>query len=592
MIRVDYVEVFVNKYNYKKIYNSYYKYLNIEINTFLKIPIKYLPLGSGYKVEINCDYCNSIFKIEYRKYIKSIKEINKCSCNSKLCYIKKTKETNIKKYGVDNVMHLTENKTKIKKTNLIKYGVEHFSKTTEFNQKVKKTNKERYGVEHLLSSDFFKNKYKKTSIDRYGVDNPFKNDLIKEKIKKTNLKKYGVDNYSKSSNYLLKVKSTNLKKYGIEIYSKSNESKLKTKKKFIEKYGVDNPMKLDYIKEKVNNTNLSRYGFKSAMNSPKIANKVKKTNLLKYGFENSHKSEKVRDKFILANDPDYIRYKDFNISIFWCKFGHEFEIKSHNYFSRKAYNTPLCTICNPIGDSKSVKEKELFEFISSVYNGKIIQSYRDKLEIDIYLPSLNIGFEFNGLYWHSDQFKNKNYHLSKLNYFSKKNIKIINIWEDDWVLENKKVKDNIKYILSKSIHISSENCLVKEINNKLDIKLELYYNNEIIGSISLNQYDNNIKMKKDEWNIYSTCFKLNSRANEELLNYFILNYKPSKIITYLDNDSVYNDFFINIGFKSIIQIKPNYKYILNNKREEKKDNILEESHKIWDCGKVKMEITF
>jgi hypothetical protein len=33
---------------------------------------------------------------------------------------------------------------------------------------------------------------------------------------------------------------------------------------------------------------------------------------------------------------------------------------------------------------------------------------------------LKIGFELNGLYWHSDLYKEKNYHIDKLNHFKKK----------------------------------------------------------------------------------------------------------------------------------------------------------------------------
>jgi hypothetical protein len=68
---------------------------------------------------------------------------------------------------------------------------------------------------------------------------------------------------------------------------------------------------------------------------------------------------------------------------------------------------------------RSIKEKELYEFIKSIYEGEIVQSYRDGLEIDIYLPDLNLGLEFNGLYYHSDKFKENNYHINKTKYFKK-----------------------------------------------------------------------------------------------------------------------------------------------------------------------------
>jgi hypothetical protein len=49
---------------------------------------------------------------------------------------------------------------------------------------------------------------------------------------------------------------------------------------------------------------------------------------------------------------------------------------------------------------------------------------------------LKLGFEFNGLYWHSNKFKEKNYHLNKTDWFKEKGIYAY-IWEDDWILREK-----------------------------------------------------------------------------------------------------------------------------------------------------------
>ena len=46
-------------------------------------------------------------------------------------------------------------------------------------------------------------------------------------------------------------------------------------------------------------------------------------------------------------------------------------------------------------------------------------------EIDIYIPELNIGIEFNGLYWHCELFKNENYHLEKTINCEKQKIKLL-----------------------------------------------------------------------------------------------------------------------------------------------------------------------
>ena len=50
--------------------------------------------------------------------------------------------------------------------------------------------------------------------------------------------------------------------------------------------------------------------------------------------------------------------------------------------------------------------KEFIDFITSIYPGEIQTSVRNvipKGEIDIYLPELKIGIEYNGLYWHSEK---------------------------------------------------------------------------------------------------------------------------------------------------------------------------------------------
>ena len=54
-------------------------------------------------------------------------------------------------------------------------------------------------------------------------------------------------------------------------------------------------------------------------------------------------------------------------------------------------------------------------------------------ELDIVLPDLGLAFEYNGVYWHSEKFKDKNYHLNKTNTL-KENIgyKLIHINSDEW----------------------------------------------------------------------------------------------------------------------------------------------------------------
>ena len=84
-------------------------------------------------------------------------------------------------------------------------------------------------------------------------------------------------------------------------------------------------------------------------------------------------------------------------------------------------------------------EQALYEYIRSIYPGEIKQHVKNLLkessgkyyEIDIYIPALKIGIEYNGLYWHSELQKEKNYHFKKSKLADALGIRLINIYEDE-----------------------------------------------------------------------------------------------------------------------------------------------------------------
>jgi hypothetical protein len=74
-----------------------------------------------------------------------------------------------------------------------------------------------------------------------------------------------------------------------------------------------------------------------------------------------------------------------------------------------------------------------------------------RFQLDIYVPELRKGIEFNGNYWHSlegltrSRKKNgwsedqiKNYHALKKSFFKSRQIEVMEIWENDW-LQNKEL---------------------------------------------------------------------------------------------------------------------------------------------------------
>ena len=109
-------------------------------------PVKFINFSSGYQ-----KYCSK-----------------KCS-NSSLDKQNKTKQTCLKKYGVENPRQSQLIKNKATQTYLKKYGVENPSQNNKIKEKIKQSNINKYGVEYIGQVDVIKDKIKQTCLEKYGV---------------------------------------------------------------------------------------------------------------------------------------------------------------------------------------------------------------------------------------------------------------------------------------------------------------------------------------------------------------------------------------------------------------------------------------
>jgi hypothetical protein len=211
----------------------------------------------------------------------------------------------------------------------------------------------------------------------------------------------------------------NLSRGGIYRCKKCSQ---KTREKSIkDKFGVDNVMKLEEFKEKSKITKLKKYGNENYNNIEKYI----KTNLKK-GYEFPIQNEKIKEK-IFENSKLTIKlknikkYKNYNIIdysngkfIHMCEKGHISVLTRNTLKSRIYYNLNLCKKCYP--PYESLIEFTVYNNIKNIYKNKIIRNDRKEIgiELDVFLPELKIAFEINGLYWHSNKFKDKYYHKNKL----------------------------------------------------------------------------------------------------------------------------------------------------------------------------------
>jgi len=300
----------------------------------------------------------------------------------------------------------------------------------------------------------------------------------------------------------------------------------------------------------------------------------------------------------------YIGNKD-NIEII-CKEHGSFKQIVNNHL--RGAGCPKCNRFN-------IKENKLFEYIQSVYEGDILKNVRNIIskEIDIYLPELKLAFEFNGLYWHSELYKEKNYHLNKTKECLDKGIKLIHIWEDDWEFKKDIILSIINNKLNKSKKIFARKCEVKEIkDNKLvrdfleknhiqgfvgsSIKLGLFYNNELVSLMTFGNLRKCLGQisKNGSYELLRFCNKLNHiviGGASRLFKRFITENEVDEVISYSDNSRSIGNIYNKIGFYLLSESIPNYYWIVDNERKNRfnfrKDKLIKAG---YDPNKTEIQI--
>ncbi|MCK9416078.1 hypothetical protein M0Q97_05395 [Candidatus Dojkabacteria bacterium] len=404
-------------------------------------------------------------------------------------------------------------------------------------------------------------------------------DIIKEKELKS-LEKYGTKTPAQSNIIKSKMIETNIKKYGHNSPLQNEAINKKSKETLYKNYGVDNPLKSNIIREKMKQTNIKLYGVENVKSLKEIQEKIKNTNLKRYDYEHAMQNSDIKQKTlntlkttILKKFLNYYpEYKIINLDLdkkeytMICEHGHVFKISYTLLSGRRTSGTTICTICNPIDKAISGKELQLLNFIKENYSGEIIENDRKILngkELDIYLPELKLAFEFNGLYWHSDLHKANNYHFKKSEECLEKGVQLIHIWEDDWKYKQNIIKSIILNKLYKTDNrIYARKTYIKEIidtkiienflndnhiNNAeiSDINLGLFYNNELVSIMTFIKNENDYILNR-------FCNKLNYMiigGPSKLFKYFINNYIPKTVKTYVDRTYFNGNLYYYLGFK-------------------------------------------
>lgn len=409
------------------------------------------------------------------------------------------------------------------------------------------------------------------------------NELSKEKRKNTVKLKYGVDNIAKLDETKKKQEQTNIERYGFKSSFQNTVVKEKWKTNVKLKYNVEHIFQLKSVKERSKLTSLEKFGTKYFVQSENYKKKLDEI-----GFSEKIKSSYINKHIEKYNniDLDFVNITDRVLEVVSKKCGHTFSIHYDSLKRRVENGYEYCTICNPINSGQSQEEKILIDWIKSLSIEILEKDRKLGIELDIFIPSLNIAIEFNGLYWHSELYKDKFFHLNKTKTCRQHNIELIHIWEDDWIYKKEIVKsiilNRLNLIKNKKY---ARNCEIKLINKVekdifLDanhiqgtcvskINIALFHQTELVSLMTFGErYING----KKEFELLRFCNKINSvviGSASKLFNYFILNYRPNSITSFADISQFTGGLYQKLGFSYVHTSSPNYWWVVDGLRQHR-----------------------
>jgi len=305
------------------------------------------------------------------------------------------------------------------------------------------------------------------------------------------------------------------------------------------------------------------------------------------------------------------------------------EIEQRPYDHLRGYG------CYKCGNLESKKENEIYDFIKEKITD-VKQNNRTILkgkELDIYIPSKQIAIEYNGLRWHSEEFgRDKWYHLNKTLECNNKGIKLLQIFEDEYIEHKDIVLNKVSHILGiqrELPKIMGRKCRIENISKDIaeqflnDYHIQGYarstvylgasYGDKLIAVMTFKQETKN-SSKWELTRFASDYHYICQGIGGKLFNWFIQQYNPLEVKSFADRRWTLDkedNLYVRLGFKLDLVLKPDYEYILKSNPKKRihkfnfRKHLLHRKYgfplsmtetemvqalgydRIWDCGLFK-----
>lgn len=462
----------------------------------------------------------------------------------------------------------------------------------------------------------------KRTIEKYGVTNTAKLDNVKEKTKQTNLAKYGTTHPSKTSEWLINRQHTLQQRYGTTNLNHVESIALKRKETWQKNYGTDHPWKNHDVRSKIKQTTLSKYGTMLFVESDMFRQRLKEYREAQGGL--SYRQTLNPDAYTLLKDAKWLYDQHVTNEKHLEQIAAELGVNGTTvgrYLHSHGIPTQHYTF--------SIAETQIADQLRQC-NVEVIQNSRTIIppyELDIYLPEHKLAIEYCGLYWHSEPRCDKDYHFNKFMSCAEQGIRLITVFEDEWVANKERVINTIKHKINMASHecAYARQCTVinidKDTRRKFlesnhyigdiagTVSYGLMYNNELVAAIVFKR-----RHQVGEWELlrYATSRRVPGGFTK-LVRHFCRHNDWNRVTTFADLRWSDGHLYEATGWEQVDILKPDYYWVKGYQRFHKfnfrharlssklatydpsqtevENCTANGYHRIWDIGKIKYQLT-
>lgn len=386
-------------------------------------------------------------------------------------------------------------------------------------------------------------------------------------------------------------------------------------------YGVDNPSQSATIQDKKRETCMRNHGVEYPLLSQSIVAKSKITLENNFGVDNPMYSPDVVARNVQhRKQSDW--YEDVTLSDHYVKLSDKDWIANQHHEENKSavaiastLNVSPTTVLNWLHHHNieikhhfmSTAHVEIVEFLESEGVKTIVSNSRKLIqphEIDIYLPEYNIGIEYNGLFWHSEDGSptsiDRNYHLNKTELCANRGIRLIHIFENEWINNTDVVKSRLKHIIvgsGRRVYARKTNLVMLNpttIRSHMDdwhiqgtktgsYNIGLESDGELVAIMTLGKPRYSTVY---QYELLRYCTKPDISVvggASKLFKQFIRDVNPENVVSYADRRWSNGNVYERLGFTHLHNSKPNYFYVeLKYKDIKLHSRVSFQKHKLAD----------